>query len=263
MMPIPYNHFKLISFFSLVIIVLLSFTYANAPIIKEAKDTSSLSKYKEKKYKKDASRLALRLLNVEGNYKSVRPHLPEDLVQSIYNALVAIHISKSPQAEAVTSVHKLHTFPSPNVDRFLVMYRRDAPWALPLRLGGNETTNEQINSLCEEFGLVIETNVAWDEELNSFYIRAKKSLNIAPIADLFLNIQGIENVDLLQPSGDGNDIVLNQLADGWQLSYLVKFDSCITGCMKKHSWEFKVNTNGEVSFLGETGDDLPDWMRQN
>ena len=263
MNQLPYNHIKLISFLILGAIALVGFTFANAPTVKEAKSASSLSKYKEKKYKKDASRLALRLLNVEGNYKSVRPNLPEDLVQSIYNALVAIHTSKSVYAEAVTSAHKLHTFPSPNVDRFFVIYRRDAAWAMPLRLGGNETTNEQINSLCKEFGLVIESNVEWDEEHNSFYIRAKNALNIAPIADLFLNIQGIEKVDLLEPSGDGNDIVINQLADGWQLSYLVKFDSCITGCKKKHSWEFKVNTDGEVAFLGETGDELPAWMLQN
>jgi len=198
----------------LVSLALMGFALVNYPTVVSNVNVDNLSSYKQKKYKKDATRLALRMISSNGDYTAISPEIPQELVESIYNALVAIHLSGDNKAKEVTKAHKLHTFPVPNVDRFFVMYRRDAPWAVPLRLGDNETDNEQINALCNQFGLVIENNVEWDEEHNSFHIRAKQSLNIAPIAQEFLAVQGIERVDLLTPNGDGNDIEIKQLPDG-------------------------------------------------
>ena len=257
-----HNSTKTILSILTVAIALYGFTYS-FPKVTFNENADRLSNYKQKKYKKDATRLALRMISKDGNYSAIAPQLPEDMVESIYNALVAVHLSDLAKAKEVTKAHKLHTFPVPNVDRFFVMYRRDAPWATPLRLGDNETDNEQINSLCQQFGLVIENNVEWDEDHNSFHIRAKQSLNIAPIAQEFLTIQGIAKVDLLTPNGDGNDIEIKKIADGWELNYQVKFDGCISGCQKKHNWSFAINAAGEVKFIGESGDELPEWMKND
>ena len=223
-------------------------------------DGGQLSAYKKSKYLKDATRLALRLQSANGDYSRLRAEAPKEMVTSIYDALVAVHNSDHEKARLVTATHKLHTFPIPNVDQFFIVYKRTAEWAMPLRLGDNTTDSDLINNLLDRYGLIIDKNVEWDEEHNSFNVRAKKSLNLAPVAQAFSNIDGIVLVDLLMPEGDGNDIELKKLANGWELSYLVKFDSCISGCKKKHVWKFRVDNSNKVTFVEEIGDELPDWM---
>ena len=223
-------------------------------------DGGKVSKYKQKKYKKDATRLALRLVSEDNDYKAIQADAPEQMVNSIYNALIAVHKSEHAKAQQVTQTHKLHTFPVPSVDRFFVVYKRDAVWAKPLRLGDTTTDSEEINQLLSKYGLVIDKHVDWDEEHNSFNVRAQESLNIAPVASAFSQIDGIVLVDLLMPSGDGNDIEVKKIDNGWEINYMVKFESCITGCKKKHIWTFNVKNSNKVTFVGESGDDLPEWM---
>ncbi len=222
---------------------------------------NKLSRYKKRKYRKDATRLALRLLSSSRDYTDLNAEAPKEDVESIYNALVAVHMSGLEKSKEVTQAHKLHTFPIPSVDKFFVVYKRTAEWAKPLRLGDHFTDNEEINELNEKYGLIIDKHVEWDEEHNSFNIKATKSLNIAPIANSFSNIEDVVLVDLLTPDGDGNDIEVRRLKNGWMLNYMVKFDSCITGCKKKHVWTFEVSDDQQVKFVSESGDELPDWMK--
>lgn len=221
---------------------------------------SELSAYKARKYRVDATRLALRMVSEDADYDKAEAELPDDLVESIFHALRAVHLSNLDEAALVTRTHRLHTFPVPNVDRFFVVYKRDIPWAVPLRMGDFTTDNEEINNLCEKFGLIIENNVEWDEDHNSFHIRAERSLNISPIARAFMGIEGITLVDMLTPNGDGNDIELKETHQGWELKYIVKFGACITGCKNQHAWSFSVSNTGNVEFVEESGDALPDWM---
>ena len=221
---------------------------------------SELTNYQKNQYKKDATRLALRHLAGGKNFETLDAEVPDDLVESIYKSLVAVHQSNLPEAALVTKKHKLHTFPTPTVDRMVVVYKRDAPWATPLRLGDDVTDSDEINKLSEKFNLKIDRHVEWDEEHNSFNMRAEKSINIASVAKDLSTVESITLVDMMEPNGDGNDLELKKLTNGWEISYVIKFDGCITGCKKRHSWTFEV-INNEVKFIGESGDELPKWMR--
>ena len=220
-----------------------------------------LSNYKKTKYKKDATRLALRLLSENSDFSNMDAQVPTEMVNSIYNALVAVHQSEIQAAKTVTRIHKLHTFPSPSVDRFLVIYEREAQWAVPLRLGDDITDNEKINSLSEKYNLRIDSHVEWDDDHNSFNIRAKESMNISSVAEAFSTIENVTLVDTMEPNGDGNDIAIKEIGNGWEINYMIKFDNCISGCQKKRVWTFEVTNNGKVNFKGESGDELPAWMR--
>jgi len=222
---------------------------------------TTLSNYQKSQYKKDAARLALRMLaNQKGNFENLEAEVPKDLQESIYESLIAVHQSGLPEAKVVTKKHKLHTFPTPTVDRMVVVYKRDAPWATPLRLGDDVTDSEEINALSKKFNLKIDHHVEWDEEHNSFNMRAKDALNIAKVAKDLSSVESIALVDMMEPNGDGNDIELKKIEGGWEINYVIKFDGCISGCKKRHSWTFEVK-NGTVKFTGEAGDELPKWMK--
>ncbi len=251
----------------LVISIFSSGFYLAQPIrqvlsVKNSINDSGISEHKQAKYQKDATRLALRLMSSDADYADLKAAVPKDMVGSIYSALVAIHKSDLPKAAEVTQTHKLHTFPIPSVDQFFVIYEKTADWSHPLRLGGNTTDNVAINKLLEDYNLKIDKHMEWDEDHNSFNVRAQEAWNMAPIAQLFSNMDNVILVDLLVPDGDGNDIEIKKLEDGWELNYHVKFDTCITGCKQKHVWTFEVRGN-EVHFMKEWGDKLPKWMKSH
>lgn len=222
--------------------------------------TTTLSNHQKSQYKKDATRLALRQLAAGRSLENLDAEVPKDMVESIYSSLVAIHTSGLPEAKIVTKQHKLHTFPTPTVDRLVVIYKRDATWATPLRLGDDVTDNPKINELSEKFKLKIDRHVEWDEEHFSFNMRAEESLNIAPLAKDLSTVESVTLVDMMEPNGDGNDIEIKKIPNGWEINYVIKFDGCISGCKKRHTWSFEV-INGKASFKGESGDELPKWMR--
>lgn len=227
----------------------------------ELRSTGKLSNHQKNQYKKDATRLALRQIVGGKSYDQLNPEVPQDMVESIYKSLVAVHQSNLESAKLVTKRHKLHTYPVPTVDRMVVIYKRDAQWAVPLRLGDDVTDNDKINQLSEKFKLKIDQHVEWDEEHNSFNMRAEESLNIASVAKTLSTVESITLVDMMEPNGDGNDIEIKKLSNGWEINYIIKFDGCITGCKKRHTWTFEVTDNGKVNFKGETGDELPKWMK--
>ncbi len=225
-------------------------------------DDKTLSEYQQLKYKKDATRLALRLLSTEKDYIDIKAEVPNEMVTSIYTALVAVHTSELPKAAEVTETHKLHTFPMPSIDHFFVIYEKTANWCQPLRLGENTTDNRAINELLKTYDLAIDQHMEWDEQHNSFNVRARNSLNMAPVAQLFSTMENVLLVDLLVPDGDGNDIEIKEIDGGWEINYIVKFDTCITGCKQRHVWTFEVR-DGNADFVKEWGDDLPNWMKKH
>ncbi len=211
-------------------------------------------------YWKDAVRLALRHVSNGRNYEDMDASPPKELVQSIFDALLAVHKSPIQEAKQVTSRHKLHTFPVPSVDKFKIIYKKGIEWALPLQNGEKTTNNKVINDYFRKYDMSIAAHREWDDEYNLFLVKAQQSFNIASVAKMLSNVEGVMLADLLTPDGEGNDIVIKKLDNGWQIDYLIKFESCITGCKKKHGWSFKVNENSEVSFEREYGDPLPKWM---
>lgn len=241
--------------------LMLAFSHDNGGDNPQSTSEDKISKYQKSKYKKDATRLALRQLAKGQAFENLDAEVPKDLVESIYNSLIAVHQSNLEAAKTVTRVHKLHTFPTPTVDHLVVIYKRDAPWATPLRLGDDVTDNDKINQLSEKFNLKINRHGEWDEEHNSFNMHAEEALNIASLAKDISTVESVSLVDMMEPNGDGNDIEITPIKNGWKVSYVIKFDGCISGCKKNHTWTFEVTNSGKVKFVSESGDELPKWMK--
>ncbi len=75
-----------------------------------------LPKYLKVIYKKDAARLALRLINKEQRISKQTVRVPDELVQAIYNALVAVRISDYGAIDTIAAKYNVRSFPVPNVE---------------------------------------------------------------------------------------------------------------------------------------------------
>ncbi len=212
-----------------------------------------------RKFRRDAARLALRLESKNEDLRFQSIIIPQHIIDNIYKALTDIYLAD----ETARSISKcnVHTFPNPSIDHLVLIFNRNISWAAPLRDGISETDNESINSLLDEYDLIIERHVQWNDTEDAITIRSKEPLNMSALANEFYNIAGIQSIDLGIPKMGGNDINLRRTHAGWEVEYVLRFGSYIGGKGKMHFWKYEVHDNGEVKFNTEGGDPVPEYMR--
>ncbi|RMG79843.1 MAG: hypothetical protein D6714_15695 [Bacteroidetes bacterium] len=227
----------------------------------EKSQSGDIPKSLERKFRRDAARLALRI-NAEREdlrYQSIA--IPRGVMEDFYTILANIYLHD----ETAKSIAKcnVHTFPNPSIDHFVVIFDKDVEWAAPLREGISETTSPEINDLLDDYDLIIEKHVNWNDTQDAITIRSKEPLNMAALANEFYNVEGVREIDLGIPKVGGNDILVRRISGGWEIQYVLKFGSYISGKGKQHLWKYKALDNGQIEFLGEEGDAVPSWMKCN
>lgn len=230
-----------------------------SPTIEHTQTT--IPKSLERKLRRDAARLALRMEAKKEELRYQNIYIPRDNMESIYQVLSNIYM----QDETAQSIAKcnVHTFPNPSIDHIVIVFEREIDWAAPLQDGVSETDSEEINTLLEDYDLIIEKHVQWNDTEDAITVRSKAPLNMAALANEFYNIEGVQSVDLGIPNVGGNDINIFREANGWEVQYVLRFGSYINGEGKVHIWRYKAEDSGSIKFISESGDPLPDWMRCN
>jgi hypothetical protein len=216
--------------------------------------------YLKKIYKVDATRLAIRLLSKEQRLSKQTVKVPEDLVQSIYNALVAVRLSDYSAVDTIASIYYIRSYPTPNVEHLTLMFEHDAPWIEPLKRKVDTTASPSINRLIREHNLMMTKMVYVDEERGGLTLQSREPINIPALTMKFFSDEGILAIEETLPYGDGNDININRTAEGWEITYSLRFGNCVNQCDKIHDWKFAVSASGEVSFLGSSGHSIPPWL---
>ena len=213
----------------------------------------------DRKLRRDAARLALRLQrNTEDlRYQSIV--IPQRTVDHLYQVLASVY-SQNELARSVADCN-VHTFPNPSIDHFVLIYDKDVAWAALLRDGISETTNRELNDLLDEYDLVIEKHVQWDDTQDALTIRSRRPMNISALAMQFEGIEGVNKTDLGVPRLRGNDIQVERSAGGWTVTYLLRFGAPVGGSGKEHRWIFQCSDELQSTFLREEGDDIPSYLR--
>lgn len=250
------NKLPLLLFFSLIFLL---DTNAQTGNWTEFEGATDIPKSLERKFRRDAARLALRMEAEKEDLRYLGITIPQTNVNMIFAILATIYESD----ETAKSIAKcnVNTFPNPSIDQFVIIYERDIEWAEPLLDGINETDSEEFNDLLDEYELIIDKHVSWNDTQDAITIRSKGPLNIAALSNEFYNIEGVEEIDLGIPKVAGNDIVFSRISDGWEIQYLLKFGSLGGKGGKKHVWKYEAKDDGSIKFIEEDGEPIPSWMR--
>ncbi|MCP4439772.1 MAG: hypothetical protein GY810_12580 [Aureispira sp.] len=217
-------------------------------------------KYLKAIYKRDATRLSIRLLNKELRLSQQTVDVPEELVQAVYNALVAIRVSDYSAIDTISQKYYIRSFPVPNVENIILVADHDAPWLEPLKHRERLTGSESINEIIRKYQLNITRMVYLDEERVGLLLQSSKPLNIPALTLEFFTEEGIGSINEVLPFGDGNDISINRTKKGWELTYSLGFGDCMHQCQKRFDWKFTVSESGEVAYLGSAGHTIPPWV---
>lgn len=241
--------------------VSVSFTQGPKPILVtlDTKAQNEIPKRLIRKFKRDAARLALRMEAQNEDLRYLNINIPKVNIDNIYKVLTDIYRSDE-TARSITKCN-VHTFPNPSIDHFVLIFDRNIGWADLLREGITETSSDDINDLLHEYDLIIERHVQWNDTQDAITIRSTEPLNMEALANEFYNIEGIKEIDFGLPKIEGNDIQIKRTAKGWEVDYILKFGSHISGNGKTHIWQYQAMDDGTVKFITETGDPVPDWMR--
>jgi hypothetical protein len=212
----------------------------------------------ERKFRRDAARLVLRIASENGGLQHQSIHLPVQKVEELYKVLCSIYL----QDATARSIEKcdVHTFPNPSIDHLIIIFSKSVRWAEPLRQGAYQTNNAQLNAILSRHQLVIEKYVLWDESQEAITIRPQTPLNMTALVSDFKKVEGVAAIELGVPKTAGNDIQATRIQGGWEIVFLLRFGSYIAGQGKTHSWKYRVTDAGLVQFMGDSGDPLPSWM---
>ncbi len=217
-----------------------------------------LSRNLDRKLKRDAARMALRLNDGEDlRFQSIR--IPSGELDGIYKALVGMHNAD----ENVRSIFRcnVHTRANPSIDHMLIIFDRNIEWAAPLRAGRHETTSITLNDLLYDHDLIIEKHVQWNDTHDAISIRSKNPLNMAALANEFNNIEGVQSVDLGLSKDVGNNITATRVSAGWRFVFTLSFGSLQEKGEKTHTWQYEYSDSGKLTKIREAGDPVPEWMR--
>lgn len=249
--------------FTLAVILTTAFTSPNhggdAPPFPRAKESVEVPKKLERKFRRDAARLALRLTAEQEDLRYQSIDIPRNTIETFFNLLKTIYVEDE-TAKSIADCN-VHTFPNPSIDRFVVVFDRDVSWAEPLQMGISETDSDEINELLDDYNLVLDKHVQWNDTQDAITIRSREPLNMAALANEFYNVDGVAEVDLGVPKVNGNDIQVRRVEAGWAVHYILRFGSQITGNGKQHAWIYQANDRGEVTLMKEEGDAIPEYMR--
>ncbi len=200
------------------------------------------SKAQDSEYFQDAIQLSARLIVDESSSE-----IPEHLIYSIEDALIAISHSTFVASNVVCHKYSIHTTKSTNTKNLKIIVGKEANWSTDL-------TKTPVHSLFPSL------KVKETEETDAYFvyeISSDKAINMKFIASELSVINDIWMVELPSIAKPGNDIKLQKKEEGgFLITYSLLTGNCELGCNERHYWKFEVSAGGEVSFLGEHGTDL-------
>ncbi len=87
-------------------------------------------------------------------------------------------------------------------------------------------------------------------------LESTEPLNLLALSRLFEKIPGVRYATPEGWGGDGDDIEAITETTSIQLIFSVGWGDCPSGCIHRHFWQYRVNSNGKVQFLRSYGDPI-------
>ncbi len=213
-------------------------------------------KHIERKLKRDAARLAIRMDARGEDPAFLQVNVPEQKAKEIYAVLLDIYNSGLPEANEIFNCN-LRVATDISIDKFWIIYDKEAEWADALAEGVFEVDGE-MEDLLDEYDLFITDKKSWDEKNDMITIESAKLYNMAALAQKFQGLQGVSKIHTHDPDVTPDfDIAIRNESGKWKVSF-TRFWSSLENT-KFHKWIFEVSD--KVEFISESGDEFPDWMK--
>ncbi|MFC5271073.1 T9SS type A sorting domain-containing protein [Adhaeribacter terreus] len=203
-------------------------------------------------YQEDASRLALRkILRNNLAYKD-SVVIPKTHVDTVLNAMLAVYNSNLAARDTVISLLDIHTFPHPVMNSIIISASGSLPWMQQLQLGNMNTGDAYVDQLITKYHLTFDRTFTIFNPI--VVLKSDSNYNISALSNMFEAINGVQYAHPGSFGGDGNDIQDSIHTGHVELIYSYGWGDCLSGCINRRFWKFKVYYDCSVEFAGSYGD---------
>jgi hypothetical protein len=205
------------------------------------------------KFREDANRLALRELQAQKTVTGeMEARIPADRIEYYYDKLTRAWAIWT-LSDSIEDLNHIHTFPNPDMRTVRLVISPESPYLKNWSQKNEVTDNLYINQLISKYGLQI-TDYKNATLGPTFMMQSAGFINTPELCFIFSNLEGIKFADPEGMTGDGNDIEVTATAKtGRILRFSVGAGDCPSGCMYRKYWNFLLQDDGSVMYIGTEG----------
>ncbi|NOR87579.1 MAG: T9SS type A sorting domain-containing protein [Bacteroidales bacterium] len=187
-------------------------------------------------------------------YESESPYMdsiqiPASIENDIWHAMAAIfNLNYYPERDSVFDKYCIHQWPRNYfIQEVLIVYDPSYSWTNNWQNHILETGIASLDSLISlyEFDFSSSSNYS-----DMIVIKTPQDINIRPLLNLFREYEGIIYADPNIMMGGGNKITYHNENGVRYLDFSKKWGDCMAGCIYSHVFQFQVNTDCSIEYLG-------------
>jgi hypothetical protein len=183
---------------------------------------------------------------------------PNSIIQPYWNDLAAILNTNTAASRAVFNDYCIHISPRYWTSGLYVQEIGVTSWGNNWAVGNRQTSNAQANALLVLLGANVRQVYTGYNTSRVFEITFTKACNRVAVGkklkSLLLNVQYTERIPFVgELETDISEPFFISDPNTRGYAFKVQWGDCASGCIYSHTWNFTVNNNCEVNFLGEQG----------
>lgn len=229
-------------YFLLLFVAVLSHSFAQYsseidinPILREHYDT-------------DVKNACLQwVLESDSNLFYSSAEIPPLVLDSVWQALSAVYYEfDMPERDSVIDMYCIHQYPKNYLIKEIILVP-DYENPKIISWLNHDPGYPILDSILTKYGFI-----SYDKELKNPYIllRTEKDINIFYVTRLLKLVDGIIYADPNMTWGDGNGFNYKSSGTDKFLFFDKAWGDCMAGCWAHHIWQFKIDKNLNVSYLG-------------
>lgn len=207
-------------------------------------------------YYRDAHKLTMRKFLEENSTYLDSIHIPSSHSDTVLNALIAVYNATGLAArDTVVSIYSIHTLEYPTTKLFSIQADTSLAWMDSLNNGILPTGNSYIDSLISAHYLNLTGYYEFGNIFNyhSASFESDSSYNLFALGDAFLQEPMVYNSGPNALVLDGGDITDTIYSDHVELTYSIGWGDCMSGCICKRYWVFRVFFDCSVEYVESYG----------
>jgi len=230
------------------------------PLILSAMDFNVPEDMK-REYKEDAARLAFRKVEELGGYFTEQIELPQDLINSLYSALIHIYNSRTPGRDSIVRMLHIHTMEDYSVHWLVLTLDTSYQWVKTWGNGKRLSGRADIEELVRKYDLWVSYCDTFCSGEIGMTLWTPQYLYTPALAKKFAVIEGILEAYGGRMIFEKEEIEATADENSWRVRFGLGWgQECLIDCPALHFWEFRVYVNGKVEQCGSWGEPVPTWL---
>jgi len=201
-------------------------------------------------YDKDVKNATLQwAAKCDSSYLTDSIAIPKMIEDSVWGALAAVfNVQNMPERDSVIDMYCIHqSFKNHYIQELFIGVDPEYTW----------TDNWFNGELISGIPIVDSILVNYEYEIERIFpnidgivFKSEQAINLRPLCEILKKVDGIIYAEPNYMFGDGNEFWYESSETDRYLFFDKAWGDCMAGCYMHHIWQFKVDENCDVQYMG-------------